>query len=386
MDRFLSKLLLSLIAIMASASLLSSCGDDSDDKDKMREPYGTWTETTRNTYMGHIPGISSSAFYSGVIGEKEINGNSYQRVKISFDIASPSLVSENTQGTEFWITRKNDNTYLFAGFEEISILSATIDPPLTLNLNPPVGETQTMTANAMLKLDESETPTAVSGTATYTLVSDNETVVTVMGSISGCRHFQGSANVTGDGIPAAFGNVDVTFDIYTHKDYGIVKWNFPLFSSGLDLQGTQDLGVTEDGYRLVQKMGVAGGYSGTFDFNTRDATGIEDADKNTHAKMLLEIRYANPEKAVTDTMPPANTVFHTSTLYGFFEHQFIPSKISLFHPEEAGQNFHYWIAFVDKAAKNETDPDGISYGITVAPTTSDAVLCTARILYKVYGM
>ena len=67
----------------------------------------------------------------------------------------------------------------------------------------------------------------------------------------------------------------------------------------------------------------------------------------------------------------------------YFPHELIESPVSVFFPEENGNGFRYWYAFVDQAAKNQ-DENGISYTISVDKDASLPELrVTARIAYEI---
>jgi len=150
------------------------------------------------------------------------------------------------------------------------------------------------------------------------------------------------------------------------------------------MKGEDDCGdPLTPGYNAIQKVGLIQPGGETFELSTYGCSGDFSADKMTHAKMLLELRFADEELAKTTTQPPVIVSF--VTVFGYFPHQLVSSTVSIFHPEENGRGYTYWYALVDQAAKNVAGSDGISYGIEVAPADymTNAVRATARIRYMV---
>jgi len=357
--------------------------DGDYDPSDVKRPYGAWGATTRQTFKGSVVGVSTDTFYVGIIGEKEINGQNFLRVKVTYDIYTPQEVSETGKGAEFWFRWQDADTFEFTGFQEISAASAMLDTPIVVDIDVPAGEEQQVSGSGVAQLSSEEEPINASGTASYTLIDNNETLDTPMGPLTGCSHYQGTGNISGEGIPVALADLDLNFDVWYHPDHAIVKWSLPLFSSGLDIEGTQDLGSNENGFRTIQKIGVLDETRTSFNLSTYDVGGISGADKNTHAKMLLELRWLDEEKAKSSDKPEPpllNVQFGTS--WGYYEHELVESPVSIFHPEENGAGYKYWIAYVDQAAKNE-DGEGVVYQVSVNKDMSlPAIRATARIYYK----
>ncbi len=71
--------------------------------------------------------------------------------------------------------------------------------------------------------------------------------------------------------------------------------------------------------------------------------------------------------------------------WGMFPHILVPSPIGIFHPEENGQGYTYWIALIDQAAKNEPQ-NGIAYHIAVTSPdyNSQDVRGSARMVCALY--
>ena len=120
-----------------------------------------------------------------------------------------------------------------------------------------------------------------------------------------------------------------------------------------------------------------------FTISTYDRAKKFDADKDTHAKMLLELRWAETDKAKKETKPYVQLKFGTMT--GYFPSTLQRSTTSLLFPEENGKGYVHWFAFVDQAAKNQP-VNGIAYQISVGhdPSFSN-IRVAARIVYKRMG-
>jgi len=141
--------------------------------------------------------------------------------------------------------------------------------------------------------------------------------------------------------------------------------------------------IDSSGYRTIRKVAVVDSSSSSFKLDTYDCDGNQiAADKNTHAKMLLELRWADETMAQTDTQPLPNVEFGTTM--GYFPNSMAESPASVFHPEENGKGFKYWYSYVSQAAKNEPGDNSTTYHISVRAVTGlSAVRVTGRIYYKV---
>ena len=112
----------------------------------------------------------------------------------------------------------------------------------------------------------------------------------------------------------------------------------------------------------------------------RGQRGVKDADKDSHAKMLVELRWADDAMAKTDKRPSIDPVFGTDT--GMYSATLEQVPVSFLHPEENGKGYVYWYYYVDQAAKNQP-MNGIEYHAGVRYDSSFSPLrVTARIVYK----
>lgn len=144
--------------------------------------------------------------------------------------------------------------------------------------------------------------------------------------------------------------------------------------------------AAENGFENVMKEALLDEAHPSFQVSSHDVAGEFDADKQTHAKMVLELRWADIERArTTDPLPVAPDF---GTVWGVFDAVLVMTDVSLFHPEEDGQGLHYWIAVVDQAAKNEASNPiayhaGARWDPIYAPSLpSGPVRADGLVLYK----
>lgn len=252
------------------------------------------------------------------------------------------------------------------------------DAPLTVDLLPPVGEPQTAVVSGTVTLGGS--PFRVDGgEITYTLVTDDGTVDTPLGPISGCRQYTVAADYQGSPVAGeiwykpGIGIVAASATSALFGDYGL---GLERFASG---GAVGDLGV-------VQAVGLVGPGAPPVVLSTFDRVGALDADKDRHAQMLLEVRWADPVRAATDEQPPVRVDF--GTVFGVFPAPPpLRSPISLFGDDDG---LGYWEWFVDQAAKNEA-VNGIQYQVSAvwddpggAVAPGDVVV-QARIDYRIWA-
>ena len=260
-------------------------------------------------------------------------------------------------------------------------------PPQTVRLDPPVGVPQAVSVSDW-ELAINGTPTTVTIAGTYTLVGANETVETQHGAVSGCRHYRiegGTTEIAGLPLP-----IEGEGEIWVRTGIGIVAgwYELPQFAGGarqtFSLESFSASGDAGGGRSVVRRDQLVSATSGTLDMSTYDVNEEFDADRNVHAKMLVEARWADPERARTDEMPPLSVEF--TTIFGYFPHPgLVPMPASILNPHENGNGYRYWFAYVDQAARNEMG-DGTSYGIEVRwfgdAGDSDTVRVSALINYR----
>ena len=370
------------------ASILVGCGGGGSGGsfDGEKAPYGPKTATTRMqskvTVTNALLGSMSANQETAVVGQKTIGGVSYDRL-------ATTRSDDPSKGGEYWIKENTDGTLDFAGYMNSDLLggvvpgaSTTFDEPIKVNLNPPVGQPQSLAASGTVAIGTSA-PSPATFNGQYTLMEKEATVATEMGKISGCSHFQGNATSTSPEIPAALKGSAPTADLYYHPSYGVVAFNSPTLNVGTAMTGTDDCGsVDSSNYRIIRKMGVVDA-STSFDLDSYVCDGNQlAADKNTHAAMLLELRWVDETVAMGDVQPAPVVEFGTG--WGTFPQAMKETPASVFHPEENTKGFKYWYSYVNQAAKNEPGDNSTSYHIKVTGGAGVApVRVTARIYYKV---
>jgi len=97
---------------------------------------------------------------------------------------------------------------------------------------------------------------------------------------------------------AALAGQPLSGDLWYHPSYGIVAFTSPEIGLGLKMTDTSDCGAPDsDGFAIVRKVGIVDS-DHPFKVSTYDDCSQQfDADKNEHAKMLLELRWADDSKA-----------------------------------------------------------------------------------------
>lgn len=365
---------LALLPVLAMAA----CAETGDDVNAPYEPFGP---TTVATMVARLPSGAAPEGTIRIVGETVIGGRTYGSYKVALDPAHP----EN--GIEVWIEKEDEDTFTFQGYEEPGVMSVVADQPHTVRTDGPVGVPETVTFAATATTVQSGESSSGTATVTYVKESDDVTVETPFGTLSGVKHFVGTATLEGEAAPALIAGVPLDVEIWYHPSFGVVKGDMPLLNVGLDMKGEEDCGdATTPGFNTLQKVGIVRPGAESFRLSTYDCAGDFNADKNTHAKMLLELRFADEEMAKTPTQPPVIETF--GTVFGYFPEMLVSSPVSIFHPEENGQGYTYWYALVDEAAKNEPGSNGIAYKIEVAPADfmTHPVRATARIRYKVIAV
>lgn len=355
---------------------LAACGEGS--REDVRAPYHSFGPSTVATMVARLPGGETPSGTIRIVGETVINGRTFQAYKVAMDPVHPQ------NGIELWIDKEDDDRFTFQGYEEPGVMSVVADRPHTIRTDGPEGVPQTVEFGATtttFESGESRTGTAV---VEYVKESDDVTLQTAFGTLSGVKHFSGTVTLQGEAAPALIEGVPLDVELWYHPSFGIVKGDMPLLNLGLDMKTTEDCGdPMAPGFNSIQKVGLVRPGGERFRLATYDCSGDFNADKNTHAKMLLELRFADEDQARSGTQPPVIETF--GTVWGTFPERLVASPFSIFHPEENGQGYTFWYALVDEAAKNEPGSNGIAYRIEVEPadTMTHAVRATARIRYNV---
>lgn len=362
------------VALAVLAFLVTACGDDGD----VKSPYGSPTRTTVYEVDGRLPNGEVRPWTVKVTGEVTVDGRSFDTYQVGIEPSDPR------QGIEIWIDKEDRNRVTFRGFREVGVLTVQGDRPYTVRLDGPTGQVETVEVAGTVLMEGDQTPMPGTATVEYVKESDDETVDTPFGTLSGVKHYSGTVTLSGEGVPEFLRGFPVDAEVWYHPSFGVVKGSVPMFNLGMDLRGQGDCGdPLTPGFNTIQKVGIVAPGSPPFELNTSDCSGQWNADKMTHAKMLVELRFADEDLARTSTPPPVVEEFTTG--WGYFPHQLVASPVSIFHPEENGKGYTFWYGYADEAAKNEPGDNGILYSIQVRPADgmSGAVRATARLRYRV---
>lgn len=376
---------------LALGLALSGCGGDgggggANDPMNPKAPYPRYSETTTATMLRTLPGGETKSYESRVAGTVTIGGEDFTRVVIGDDIASGGTSGVELIGN---LVDKTTVEVIGAGFATTSAgvlgvpayVSVRADEPITVDIEPPVGEAQafSVSGSGVFGSPDGE-PMAGTLSGTYTLEEVDVTVDSPMGAVDGCSHYRVEAMV-----PILFGvETPVNGDVWHHPNLGIVKAELeePLAGLSVGLAGSRDVKLLDDGWATVARVASlgSGASESSFTLSTYDAEQAFNADKDTHAKMLLEVRFADEGMAKSETQPAVSELFATDI--GYYPSMFVASPVSFLFPEENGAGYTHWIAFVDQAAKNQ-NVNGISYNITASyDAAAPPVRVAARILYK----
>ncbi len=379
-----SRVFFGVVVFLAS---VTGCGGDSGSSQAdPKAPFPMYTANTRSSWTRTLPDGTQKRYDSRLIGQVTVDGKTYEKFQ-----AGDAPTTAGGSGAELvgHIVDADTIMAVSVAFRTTSAtilgvpeyVSATADAPVKLEIEPPLGVAQPFSVSGKAVLGS---PTAAPQLGTvagsYTLIEKGVTVASPLGTVTGCNHYTATASV-----PFLFGStVTVSGEAWYSPQLGIVKATLssPLsgLSVGMAARGDGfDLG---DGWASVAAVGTrgSGAISGAFQLSSRDFAGEFDADKNTHAKMYLEVRWADEAKAMTDTKPFVQPVF--GTVFGQFPSTLVLSPVSLLFPEDNGKGYKHWVGFVDQAAKNETQ-NGIAYSITANYDASfSPIRLAGRIVYK----
>ncbi|MBI5501868.1 MAG: hypothetical protein HY907_16615 [Deltaproteobacteria bacterium] len=366
-----------LSALFLAATALPACGGGEDGYDR-NAPWGAISMTTRwETDLIRLDG--THGIFTGSLDQQTIGGTTFTRYLLQSDINSADVMFAP------FPLEADDGIVSFGGIHNSD--GVLIEPvgPLTIDILPDVGVPTALTGTVNIMTPPMTAPVTVTLDATYTLVSTDASAESSMGLVHGCRHYSATGSVSGAGLPAALSGVPLNVQVWYHPSLGFVRYELPELGLGGDLRGTWDLDDAAGEFGSIRKVGIIEAGNPTFELDTYDLHGAFDADKNTHAKMLLELRWVDEDRARTGPEPGYPAVdIEFGTVMGIFPATMVESPVSIFHPEENGQGYKYWIGFVDEAARNEPGSDGIAYHVSVQADTdiTPPLRATARIYYR----
>ena len=400
----LTTCLSALVLVLAAASLAAcgSGGGGGGGDGKVPDPhakFGPVTTTTTKNEGGQLSAlVPATEFQFAVIGTKEVGGRTWSRFMGGYDVPAGQPMGSTTPGTEVWVDGLGTGTVTIAGFEShaglgtifASPMSVTLDTPVKLPLDPPADKPQQQTWTGTLQVGTGGTPQPVSMTTSYTLVEDHVSVSTRMGTVSDCRHFNGTAAVSGAGIPAVLAGQSATGDIWYNDSLGIVAAKSPALGIDVGLEGESDNGTVVNGVAVIRKVAVPDA-THPFVLDTYDREGKLDADMCVEAKMLAEVRWANDADAKTKAQPDP-TLFQVTLTGGMGQFcwggcTLVESSVSIFHPEDNGKGYKFWYTYQSAAQKNMYSPGmdkGTNYAIgATTSSTLPPIRVTARISYAI---
>ena len=358
------------------ALFMFACGGGSDSSfNAEKSPYGEPTVTSvaainagmlTNEKKLHVLERSGTSEFSGRVFDVidvKIDGNSEAEM-----LFSPFPVTKETK------------KIVFGGYTSKS--GEGIKPKEAVEVDlPDLGETTEGSGEFTVKLPGMPVEVDVPLDWTLKLEEENVSIDTPSGSYSGVRHYTGSGKISEGTLGDFLGNTEFTGEVYFSPTLGIpVKYKLNGVNFDGDLESVWDYGdPDETGYRVMKKSGIVNSENPSFQLSTYELKGNFDADPDQHAKMLLEIRYLDENAAKNDPMPEINVEF--GTVSGYFPSQLVESPVSIFFPEEEGEGYKYFIAYVSQAAKGHNGP--ISYRVSVSGGESVKPLrVTARIYYN----
>ena len=159
------------LAVALAAGCSKGNGGEFDGE---KAPYGPKTPTTQiHSTLTVSTSLSTSTAISQVttvVGQKAIGGVNYDRL-------ATTRVDDPSKGGEYWIKDNPDGTVAFAGFAHSSLVgglipaaSMTLNTPITVKLDSPVGVAQPVTASGKLTLTDTSASSSADVTGHYTLV------------------------------------------------------------------------------------------------------------------------------------------------------------------------------------------------------------------------
>ncbi|MBN2529251.1 MAG: hypothetical protein JXR76_22880 [Deltaproteobacteria bacterium] len=388
------------IGFVIMAAMIAACSKDEEGEghlDVEKAPFQKWDANTATVFEGTVPGNSEAVLKLEKIPgtEKEIDGRTTNEYLGGFVTAKSDELSTGSDNSgKVTAAVEPDGTIYITTLEGTGFIGTLTGLP-ALDIWP--GEEIELAEPVVINMDEMTTGETRSATielsalgqtipveVTYGPVEDDVTLMSKMGPIMGCRKFEVEGTFEMSGLPLS--GTLINGAGYYHPTLGLVGWEAPDMGIGLSMSGSANYGDVTEGFNVIEMTDILTATNTLFSLHTYDRAEKWDADKDTHAKMLLEMRFADPDVATTHDAPDplmASVTFGTMGGLYYFPHELVESPVSIFFPEENGNNFRYFYAFVDQAAKNQ-DKQGISYSISVDkdPTLPD-LRVTARIGYTI---
>lgn len=383
---FLKYILLCCIPFLLSVKCGSKEGEEG-----VKAPFKPVSQTSTTVYeLNTLSGGTSEAVMK-YVGEAEFAGKTWEQYQVTYE------TPEGIKKVDFFGEYKGDGKVTAMGmrvsYPEGDLkpdYTVTLDEPLNLDVEAiPLDDEQEISAGATIEFEEEVIPSiSIQATAKFKKTDDNATVESRFGTLSGVQVFEGKVTFEGGegwSLLDLLKNLGINGIVWYHPTFGLLKAESPDWNIGTELTGEYDCGnLSASDYNTIQKVGVISTDNPQFVLSNYDCSGEFDGDKMHHAQMLLELRWADEERAKTSEQPNVEWWFETG--WGYFPSMMVSSPASIFHPEENGKGYTFWYAFVDEGAKNEPGPNGILYQIRVELPSylTNPVRVTGRIRYPIY--
>jgi hypothetical protein len=413
-SRVIAGIAFASIILASGCSLLT--GPKADSTPDAKTPFDPWGVGTIFVHRGtYSAAAGAQDLKAGRVRTQDttLGGVTYDLYKAALGMQSGQLLDTTTaNATTIWANRLPDGSMKIAGGKDRGFL-ASILPPIvpgvngstlildssfTIQTKPPLNTQQSSTVTGKLyDAANPATPKNFKVDMKYTRDQDNAIATTSMGPVEGCSHFTVSATPKGDlAILTSLLNIVYNGEAWYHDKLGLVAYKCPALGLDANMNGESDYGTATEGANTIRKVQVLDANHPVFELNTYDRARKNDADKMSHAQMLLEFRWASDSLAKNGTAPnylAAITLIATNNTlgYSFVDNRFgwgavlVSSPVSIFHPEENGKGYKYWYVYVNEAAKNEPGANNVSYLIRVSQGSfvPPALRCSARIMYTI---
>ena len=405
--------------VVASIFLITGCGllgPKGESTPNAKIPFDSWGATTiflnRGTYSLTA---GTQDLMAGRVRTQDttLGGVTYDLYKAAVGVKAGQLLDTTTaNATTIWANRLSDGSMKIAGGTDRGFLASILPPivtgvngstlvldsPFTIKTKPALNTQQSSTVTGKLYNPANPgTPKNFNVDLKYTRDQENATATTSMGPVEGCSHFSVTATPNGDlAFLANLLGVAYTGEAWYHEKFGLVAYTCPALGLNAGMNGESDYGTATEGANAIRKVQVLDANHPVFELNTYDRAHKNDADKMSHAQMLLEFRWVSDSLAKNGAEPSylaAVTLIATNNTlgYSFEDNRFgwspalVASPVSIFHPEENGKGYKYWYIYINEAAKNEPGANNVSYLIRVSQGgfVPPALRCSARIMYTI---
>lgn len=333
--------------LVASVVGLAGCGGSDDDTSR---PFVTSFGTTRFEIDVTPPGGAPERW--GVENRRTVRIDGEPYLELAVGAGDDAVVG--------WVAERDGGWALAGGELYLPDVGAPNVPDATLALDAPafvrpsdwrVGDTVRVPIEGSARIGPPDAPLferSGSDAVVLEVLSDDEVVDTSLGAVVGAQRVRfASEEGDADGIRG---------EAWVHPELGLVDgW--------VEVPVLGRYALSMAGYRGAEARGDHGVVQGEavltpdglsyFGVSSMDLAGTFDADKDQHATMIVEARWADEERARTSEPPPVTP--SCTTAIGWYPAFLVESPVSLLHPGDGETGMRYWVAVVDQAAKNEAD-------------------------------